>query len=106
MNRPVMRSQTLKVPDQWSGKNRLIRLGSPAWDEWLYENDSFRAELVLRNTRITLSVRKEINGRHKTAYWYAYTKIDGKTRKKYVGTVPEVTLERLEEIGQAFLEGS
>lgn len=106
MNRPVLRSQTLKVPDEWSGKNRLIRLGSPAWDAWLYDNDTFRAEVVCHSTRITLSLRKEVNGRHKTAYWYAYTKIDGKTRKKYVGTAPEVTLERLEEIGQAFLDAT
>ena len=91
MKRPVLRSQTLKIPDEFSGNDQLIRPGSAAWQLWLEDNHSFRAEIAIPRDRITLSLRKEINGRHKTAYWYAYAKIDGKTRKKYVGQSTEIT---------------
>ncbi len=105
MERPVLRSQTLMVPAEAPGeKNRRIHLDSPAWEQWLGDDDRLRVELSIRRTPITLSLRKEINGRHKTAYWYAYTKIEGKTRKKYVGPSADLTLERLHAVASAFLD--
>lgn len=104
MERPVIRSQTLNVPAEPGGKNRMIQLGTPAWEQWLRDHDSLRAELWVRSYRITLSLRREINGRHKTGYWYAYVKIEGKTRKKYIGHADEITAERLHEIASAFVD--
>lgn len=34
------------------------------------------------------------------SYWYAYRKREGKLTKKYLGTTAELTLARLEEVGQ------
>lgn len=36
--------------------------------------------------------------RRNTWYWYAYAKIDGKTRKRYIGKTDNMTQARLTEI--------
>jgi LuxR family maltose regulon positive regulatory protein len=49
-----------------------------------------------------VTVRKETKQRG-TAYWYAYRRVDGKLRKKYLGDTSRVTLALLATIAHAFV---
>lgn len=48
-----------------------------------------------------VTVRKETKQRG-TAYWYAYRRVEGKLRKKYLGENSKVTLARLESVARSF----
>jgi hypothetical protein len=101
--RPTLRNQTLKITDEFEDRVFNIRIDSDKWFLWLDQNDSFRAEISIGRSRVTLSVRKEINGRHKTGYWYAYSKVDGKTKKKYLGHSSDLSLNKLQQVADDFL---
>lgn len=47
-----------------------------------------------------VTARKETKQRG-TAYWYAYRRVNGKLRKKYLGETRKVTLARLETVARA-----
>lgn len=66
---------------------------------WLSLIDVFHFQAVSGES---LTVRKEIKQRG-TAYWYAYRRVDGKLRKKYLGDACKVTLPLLEAIARAFV---
>jgi hypothetical protein len=66
--------------------------------EWLLDSDNVSFSVSLGG--LTLTVRRET--RKGIEYWYAYTKMGGKTRKRYVGTVGKVTQARLSEIATQF----
>ncbi len=103
MTRPVLQNQTLKIADVFDSRVQSIRIDSDKWFLWLEENDSFRAQISIGRDRVTLSVRKEINGRHKTGYWYAYSKVEGKTKKKYLGLSSDLFLDKLRQVADDFL---
>lgn len=52
-----------------------------------------------------ITVRKETKQRG-TAYWYAYRRVDGKLRKKYLGETSKVNLALLETVARAFVASS
>lgn len=75
-----------------------IPIGSNLWFEWLsnakkfsykYPNGAFVAQHEIRRN---------------TSYWYAYKRRNGKLYKAYLGKTTELTLERLQKIGN-FLRG-
>ncbi|MEW5861469.1 MAG: hypothetical protein AB1861_29495 [Cyanobacteriota bacterium] len=91
-----------------------ILVGTADWFKWLELNKSFRFEHDGRS----FSARKE-NPLKKSArntgydepeydetnaYWSAYRKIEGKTRKRYIGKTQALKLERLIEVSQALDE--
>ncbi len=102
-SRPTLRYQALKIAGEPDSTHNSIRIDSDKWFLWLEENDSFRAEISIGRDRVTMSMRKEINGRHKTGYWYAYSKVDGKTKKKYLGHSSDLSLDKLRQVADDFL---
>lgn len=72
-----------------------IQVGSELWFEWLatatkfsfkYQNGSFMAQCEQRRNNV---------------YWYAYKRLNGKLHKAYLGKTEEVTLEKLQQIGDS-----
>lgn len=80
-------------------EGRYIEVGTKRWFDWLNSNKakSFRFE----SDAGSYTARKEQP--HSTGYqcWYAYRRINGKLRKRYIGGNEALTLERLEEMHQA-----
>ncbi len=68
-----------------------IKVGSPAWFEWLEENHHFNAETHAGS----FHVRKE--GRRNRFYWYGVKKIKGKVKKKYLGVDAKLNNKTLHE---------
>src|SRR5215471_2900706 len=62
---------------------------------WLQEIPSFAFDGRMG----AYTARKETRQRGES-YWYAYRKREGKLTKKYLGKTAELTLARLEEVGQ------
>jgi hypothetical protein len=66
------------------------------WLSWLAEQTHF----AYVHDGLSFTARRE--KRRNTTYWYAYKKVNGKTRGRYIGTDSEVTPERLHTIARAF----
>ncbi|OKH29621.1 hypothetical protein NIES2119_32075 [[Phormidium ambiguum] IAM M-71] len=88
--------------------NKFLEVGGALWFKALDELTSFRFEgkdgsFTARKER-PLKKRSEDTGSGEpeysdnVAYWYAYRKVEGKTRKRYIGKTEDLTQERLEEI--------
>src|ERR1700757_3879447 len=63
------------------------------WHSWLAQQTSF----AFQGQHGHISVLKE-NRKRGAGYWYAYMTHNRHTRKRYLGTLTEVTFERLEKI--------
>ena len=77
-----------------SGK--CFEVGSHEWWEWVNSDkaESFRFECDF-GVKGYRARKEEIKARA-GSFWYAYKRIDGKLRKRYLGKSEELTLERLE----------
>ncbi|HET8843163.1 MAG TPA: transcriptional regulator, partial [Ktedonobacteraceae bacterium] len=91
---------------QWSSSRQVYELvnreNATAFDlsdehvaAWLQEIPSF----AFTGRMGAYTARKETRQRGES-YWYAYRKREGKLTKKYLGKTAELTLVRLEEVGQ------
>jgi len=83
---------------QW----RQLNLDSPAWFEWLAQEQSFRYTYHLRTYQagVNFTVRAEKRG-HRT-YWQGWKTIAGQTTKKYLGASAKLTQAKLDEAGVWF----
>ena len=73
-----------------------IIVGSDRWFEWLTFNHHF----YFLNNVGKFTARKE--KRRNTQYWYAYLRIDGKLRKKYLSNSEQVTDKKLYDTAKSF----
>ncbi len=75
---------------------QCFEVGSTDWWNWINSDkaESFRFECDygVKGYR----ARKEVIKSRSGSFWYAYKRVDGKLRKKYLGKSDELTLERLE----------
>jgi LuxR family transcriptional regulator, maltose regulon positive regulatory protein len=69
----------------------------PAWLVWLSQTCSF----AFSGQNGSFRARKERNKGQGEGYWYAYTRIEGKLTKRYLGRSIDLTLTRLEKTAQA-----
>ncbi|HZU03895.1 MAG TPA: LuxR family transcriptional regulator, partial [Ktedonobacteraceae bacterium] len=74
---------------------------SQQWQNWLSEYSSF----AFHGRQGQMSVIKEIRPRG-AGYWYAYSTHHRRTRKRYLGPTPQVTLQRLEQEAESFAVGA
>ena len=83
----------MELPD-----GHCFEVGSHEWWEWVNSDkaESFRFECEhgVKGYR----ARKEGIKARSGSFWYAYKRIDGKLRKRYLGKSEELTLERLESV--------
>jgi hypothetical protein len=81
----------MELPD-----GHCFEVGTPEWWEWVSSDkaESFRFECDhgVKGYR----ARKESIKSRSGSFWYAYKRIEGKLRKRYLGKSEELTLERLE----------
>ena len=71
-----------------------------SWSGWLDMIETFHFCSLSGHT---LTLRKEKKQRG-TAYWYAYKRVDGKVRKKYLGDKSKLDLETLETVARQLVE--
>ena len=73
-----------------------IEVDSEFWFSWLREPEvkSFNFE----NDQGKFTARKEERATSTNDYWYAYRKFQGKLRKVYLGSMDELTSERLNQV--------
>ena len=76
----------------WPG----IVVDTAEWYAWLNEAEQFHYE----DTTTSYTARKEWRGA--CDFWYAYTKIDGKLRKHYLGKSFDLTPGRLHDAAKHF----
>jgi hypothetical protein len=81
----------MELPD-----GHCFEIGSHEWWEWVSSDkaESFRFECDhgVKGYR----ARKESIKSRSGSFWYAYKRVGGKLRKRYLGKSDELTLERLE----------
>lgn len=77
---------------QAQGYPTAIRVGSPAWFDWLVNHRSFRYECSRGHFTACKENRKGGN------FWYANRRVDGKLRRSYLGASSDLTLAKLEEV--------
>lgn len=97
---PQVRGSTCTNPDSLIDSS--FEVGSDRWFSWLREPSvrSFHFESAAGK----FTARREERATSTNEYWYAYRKVKGKLRKVYLGTMDELTADRLDfvaaEIGQ------
>lgn len=83
----------MELPD-----GKCFEVGSHDWWSWVSSSkaESFRFEcdFGVKGYRARREEIKSRSGR----FWYAYKRVEGKLRKRYLGKSEELTLERLERI--------
>jgi LuxR family maltose regulon positive regulatory protein len=67
------------------------------WQAWLSQRTSFAFQRQHRHVSIIKEARSRGAG-----YWYAYSTVHGRTRKRYLGQASSVTLKRLQQEALAF----
>jgi len=79
-----------------SGK--CFEVGSHEWWDWISSSqaESFRFECDF-GVKGYRARREEIKSRA-GSFWYAYKRVEGKLRKRYLGKSEELSLERLESV--------
>ncbi len=88
----IVSAGTLEIP---SGK--CFEVGSSEWWEWISSDaESFRFECDF-GVKGYRARKEEIKSRA-GSFWYAYKRVEGKLRKRYLGKSEELTLERLESV--------
>jgi hypothetical protein len=77
---------------------KCFEVGSSEWWNWVNSSqaESFRFECDF-GVKGYRARKEEIKSRS-GSFWYAYKRIDGKLRKRYLGKSEELSLERLETI--------
>jgi hypothetical protein len=95
MNKPDY-SVTAGIMELPSGK--CFEVGSHEWWDWVNSTqaESFRFECDF-GAKGYRARKEEIKSRS-GSFWYAYKRVDGKLRKRYLGKSEELTLGRLESI--------
>ena len=80
---------------QQEGGEETIRVGSPAWQRWLEDeqNTTFRFE----HLQGSFTARRERKGGR--CYWYAYRKQHGRLHKAYLGKSEELQPGWLATVG-------
>lgn len=78
----------------------VFPLSDDALASWLKLIDAFHFQAASGHS---LTARKETKQRG-TAYWYAYKRVDGKLRKKYLGEASKITLTMLASVARSFVE--
>ena len=73
-----------------------IIVGSDRWFEWLTSSHHF----YFLNSVGKFTARKE--KRRNTEYWYAYRKVDGRLRKRYLGSSEQLTDKKLCDSAKSF----
>jgi chromosome segregation ATPase len=77
---------------------KCFEVGSREWWDWLNSSDAesfrFDCDFGAKGYR----ARKEEIKARSGSFWYAYKRIEGKLRKRYLGKSEELSLERLESI--------
>ena len=98
---PVVQEDILLY--QRNGQDCRLTVGTPAWYAWLSTATTF----AFRSEVGTFTARREQAG-HKRGEWYwrAYRKREGRLHQVYVGTVEEVTLERLRTVASIPISSS
>ena len=86
----------------WDG-GRVVALDSPAWAAWLADEAHAAVRVVCPG--VTYTARRERRPASDGWYWYAYRRLAGKLRKRYIGTAAELTAVRLLSVGQALGAG-
>ena len=76
---------------------REIELDTPAFLDWLEQNDSFRFEAGVGGEDSYRARKEKLSG---VDYWYAVKKVSGRLHKKFLGRSSEVTQNRLIEVAQ------
>jgi hypothetical protein len=71
-----------------------IRVGSPAWFDWLKDNRSFHYE----DAAGKFTACKE--SRSSGMFWYANRRVSGKLRRCYLGATSDLTLGKLNEVAR------
>lgn len=91
---PQVKGNTCTDPDK--PLYPVIKVGSEAWSSWLREPNvrSFHFE----NDQGKFTARKEERATSTNEYWYAYRKVQGKLRKVYLGSMDELTSDRLNQV--------
>lgn len=95
MNKPDY-SVTAGIMELPSGKS--FDVGSHEWWDWVNSSqaESFRFECDF-GVKGYRARKEEIKSRS-GSFWYAYKRVDGKLRKRYLGKSEELTLEKLESV--------
>lgn len=83
----LLASGALSVPGM-----STISIQTETWLQWLETATTF----YYQGEHTGFTVRPE--KRRRRVFWYAFKKIDGKTRKKYIGNSQALTLEALQMI--------
>ena len=92
---PQIKQSILEVLTNAGETQERVTVGSDQWFEWLSNNTHFH----LQNNAGSFTARKE--KRRNTYYWYAYRKINGKLKKKYLGASNQLTNKRFYETAEA-----
>ncbi len=74
-------------------QKKFIPIGSDSWFEWLSTAKKFSFKHPNGGYVAQCEQRKQ------KSYWYAYKRRNGKLHKAYLGKKEELTLERLQEVG-------
>lgn len=89
-------SVTAGIMELPSGK--CFAVNSQQWWSWLNSDDAesfrFECDFGVKGYRAR---REEIKARS-GSFWYAYKRVEGKLRKRYLGKSEELSLERLESV--------
>lgn len=78
----------------------VFPLNDESLRSWLKLIDAFHLDTA---SGYSLTARKETKQRG-TAYWYAYKRVDGKLKKKYLGEASKITLTMLASVARSFVE--
>lgn len=89
---PVVISGVLYSEDHWTG----TQVGSAAWFSFLAEDQTFYCDFG----PASFTARSEI--RRKKRFWYAFKKVDGRLRSRYIGLPSAVTVSRLSAVAGRF----
>jgi IS1 family transposase len=77
---------------------QCFQVGSSDWWSWVgsdkAESFRFECDYGVKGYR----ARKEVIKSRSGSFWYAYKRVGGKLRKRYLGKSDELTLERLESV--------
>jgi ATP/maltotriose-dependent transcriptional regulator MalT len=84
-----------------AGESAHVPVGSTGWFAWLADDEA--RSFSFRSPEGTYTARKERRQRG-GAYWVAYRTVGGRQHKMYLGTVADLTPERLAEAAAALTE--
>lgn len=77
---------------------KRVPVGSRAWFDWLGQHKTFR----YHSKNLSFSARKETKA--SGDYWYAYRRISGKLKKRYLGKDPELDVDHLQEVARKLIQ--